>query len=173
MPFGYSADSGSPFFGQREFQTTSPTGKARRVYGEPYKEYGELTSELRTDPLMQALRGKALGFETVARQSAQRAADVRTSALQSALAARGGGSLASALSLGAQARTPFDMFQAYQGGMGALQQALTAQWSPLTSIYGSKMGVSAAQVAGKSREEAAKTAGEASIWSSAISGLLS
>jgi hypothetical protein len=117
-------------------------GNRFKVMNDPFLKAGLWHSrDLARSDLMGM--GRAIG---------NRAADVQSRSLQDALAARGGGNLASALALGSQARVGAGL-QGLQAGVGlqmganqALTGAATSRLGLINQLYGALQGVSSAQI---------------------------
>jgi hypothetical protein len=101
-------------------------------------------------------------------------ADIQARALQDALAARGGGNLQSALSLGSQARVGAGLqglqagFQMQQGANQALVGASTARLNLLNQLYGALQGVATGMIGASAQLGAAGAKSSSALWSSII-----
>ena len=111
------------------------------------------------------------------RAQGNRAADTTSRSLQDALSARGGGNLASALGMGAQARVGAGL-QGLQSGMGMQQQALSgltnaaqARLGLMNQLYGALTGVTVGGLGSQAQVESSQIGANAQMWSSLFGAL--
>ena len=112
--------------------------------------------------------GRALGNQQ---------ADVTSRSLQDSLASRGGGNLASALGMGAQARVGAGL-QGLQAGAGMKQQALTgltnaaqARLGLMNQLYGALTGVTVGGLGSSAQVQSSQIGANAQMWSSLFGAL--
>lgn len=112
--------------------------------------------------------GKAIG---------NRGADMQSRSLQDALSARGGGNLASALSMGSQARVGAGL-QGLQAGFGMQNQAnqalmggAQARLGLMNQLYGALQGVSSSQISSGYGLAGDVTKSAAAMWGSLFEAL--
>lgn len=129
------------------------------------------------DPfLKQSLQGSLaqakMPWMQVGKTMGRQQADLQTRALQDALAARGGGNLASALSMGSQARVGAGM-QGLQAGFGMKQQALgtlsaaaQGRLQLLNQLYGAFTGVSTGAMGAGAQLGGAAAGAASNMWAS-------
>jgi hypothetical protein len=115
--------------------------------------------------------GRAMGMQQ---------ADLQSSQMQNALAARGGGNIASALQMGAATRVGAQQtsLQGLQAGFGMQQQAIGGLTSAaatrmglLGNLYASLMGVAGADVRAAGQYGSAQIGAQGQMMSSLISEL--
>lgn len=138
--------------------TKGSTGhQAKHAWSMAQSEYWRNAWKIGHDPFMQAGLKQAKGqammpWLQMGKTMGMQQADIQTRSLQDALAARGGGNLATALSMGSQARVGAGL-QGLQAGAGMKQQALgtllggaQARLGLMNQLYGALQGVSSAQI---------------------------
>ena len=112
-------------------------------------------------------QGKSAG-----RAMGQQQADLQSSQLQNALAARGGGNIASALQMGSQANQGAQQtslqgllsgFGMQQQAIGGLTSAAATRMGLLSNLYASLMGVAGAEVRKEGQIGAAQIGGQADV----------
>jgi len=140
-------------------------------------EYWKLKGQLLYDPTLNQMEETALGTRGLGRTLAQSQASQAGNAVSQALAARGGGNIASALTMGSQARVGSGL-EGMQAGLGmelgALGNYLQAKWGALTALFAKQAGFSAAQLAADASKYGADKGVEAAAWGtlgSALKGL--
>jgi hypothetical protein len=117
-------------------------------------EYWKLKGQLLYDPaLLKMEENLETDFRGLGQSVAMGQADQASNAVSNALSARGGGNIASALTMGAQARVGAGL-QGLQMGMqmemGALGQYLQSKWATLTALFGKQAGNYQAELGAKS-----------------------
>lgn len=130
--------------------TSEPRRRARREaeFAQQRKEMRalQLRKQFQEDPLLTSLQDDVLSslenrrdFMSLFRTGAAQAADVQSQNINRALAGRGGGSLASSLSLGAQGRVGAETQAMQTGAQLNLQQDLAIQ-NMINQVLGAKYG---------------------------------
>ncbi len=143
--------------------------------------YWRQAFRLQHDPFQkQGLRGLGYmagqDFMGMGRALGNQQADIAAQSLQDALAARGGGNLASALGMGAQARVGAGL-QGLQAGFGMKQQALTSLTGAAqgrlglqNQLYGMLQGLTTAQVGAGAQTQAAETGAMGQMIAALLAG---
>ena len=154
----------------------------KRLVWQSQMEYWKRQFTTQNDPFqMQGLEGLSglAGKDLMGMGRAQgnRAADTTSRGLQDALAARGGGNLASALGMGAQARVGAGL-QGLQSGLGMQQQALSgltsaaqARLSMMNQLYGALTGVTVGGLGSSAQVQSSEIGANAQMWGSLFGAL--
>lgn len=164
-------------------------GKAKKTgggYGESQVMFEQLKGEFMSDPYLSSALQMQQGMaqtdwlsqgKSAGRAMGMQQADLQSSQLQSALAARGGGNISSALQMGAATRIGAQQtsMQGLQQGFGMQQQAIGGLTSAaatrmglIGNLYASLMGVAGKQVGKEGQLGTAQISGQAGIWQALI-----
>jgi len=144
---GDSLMGGTPPYGSKKLKALS----AKQFQ---QQQYNYLKQALFGDPALNLAMNKAgemanKDWMGMGMSAAQHGADIASQGLASALAARGGGGIGSALALGAKGRVGAQLkgmqagMQMQSASLAPLMNALQQKWGTLTSLYAPAVGASA------------------------------
>jgi hypothetical protein len=173
-----SKDSLEDLYSEGKKQIGLDSGDRIRHPYEPEHEVGKpewMWQQYQQDPLVQAMMQAAQRDWTgMFRSAGKSAADLQAGQVRSALGARGGGMLGSAVSLGAQARVGADLQGLLKGsdfGQQVLMDALTNKFNALTAVTGAKQGLTQSLLQYRAAKKATE-AGTQQAWIQGTTGMI-
>lgn len=154
---GYFWDTKDPGFGT----SAASSQDWMKMKGGLKNEYWKLKGQLLYDPaLMKMEENLKTDYRGLGQSVAMGQADQASNAVSNALAARGGGNIASSLTMGAQGRVGAGL-QGLQMGMGmemgALGQYMKSKWTALTALFAQQSGTYQADLQAEAMKDAATT----------------